>query len=74
MMKLKNLHNELKEEVKKPQVPTNIKTKLVIKLKDLLNVTEAYENSYEIKKNELDKFDTLKKFMHHFLNDLEKTT
>jgi len=73
-MKLKNLHNELKEEVKKPQVPTNIKTKLVIKLKDLLNVTEAYENSYEIKKNELDKFDTLKKFMHHFLNDLEKTT
>lgn len=70
-MKLRNLLEDL-EEVENEQPKGKIKDKLHAKLKDLFSVIEHYENSGEIRKSDVDKIDTFKKYVKHFIDEEDK--
>lgn len=67
-MKVRDLLQEV-EEIKHPQPKENLKDKLHMKLKDLFSVIEHYEESGEIKNSDLDKIDTFKKYVKHFIDE-----
>ena len=67
-MKVRALLQEV-EAIKNPQPKGNLKDKLHMKLKDLFSVIEHYEESGEIKNSDLDKVDTFKKYVKHFIDE-----
>ena len=69
-MKLRNLLEDLEEVNTQPK--GKIKDKLHAKLKDLFSVIEHYENSGEIRKSDVDKIDTFKKYVKHFIDEEDK--
>ena len=70
-MKIRDLLQEV-EEIKNPQLKGNLKDKLHMKLKDLFSVIEHYEESGEIKSSDLDKIDTFKKYVKHFIDEEDR--
>ncbi len=49
-----------------------MKEKIRYKLREILSMVEEFENSKEIKKDEIDQMDTLKKFVSHMAKEDEK--
>ena len=64
VMTIKNLCENVRELTN----PT-LKNKLYSQLKSLFYIIEQYENSKEIRKNEFDKIDTLKKYIKYFIDE-----
>jgi len=64
IMTIKNLCENVRELTNQ-----TIKVKLHSQLKSLFYIIEQYENSKEIRKNEFDKIDTLKKYIKHFIDE-----
>ena len=64
IMTIKNLCENVRELTNQ-----TIKVKLYSQLKSLFYIIEQYENSKEIRKNEFDKIDTLKKYIKHFIDE-----
>ena len=64
VMTIKNLCENVRELTNQ-----TLKTKLYSQLKSLFYIIEQYENSKEIRKNEFDKIDTLKKYIKHFIDE-----
>ncbi len=58
---------DLIEDIENP-IPTNIKDRMTIKLRELFEIVERYENSSEIQKSEIDKISTFK----HYLKGMEQ--
>lgn len=46
-----------------------MKEKIRYKLREILSMVEEFENSKEIKKDEIDQMDTLKKFVSHMVKE-----
>ena len=64
IMTIKNLCENVRELTNQ-----TLKVKLYSQLKSLFYIIEQYENSKEIRKNEFDKIDTLKKYIKHFIDE-----
>jgi len=59
-------------ELTTPSTKQPMKEKIRYKLREILSMVEEFENSKEIKKDEIDQMDTLKKFASHMVKDDEK--
>jgi len=70
-MKVKNLTEEI-EELKNPHSKVTLKDKLHSKMKDLFSVIEHYENSGEIKKDDMEKISTFREFLKHFIDEEDR--
>ncbi len=64
IMTIKNLCENVRELTN-----STLKSKLYSQLKSLFYIIEQYEDSKEIRKNEFDKIDTLKKYIKHFIDE-----
>ena len=70
-MKVRDLIEDI-EKVSNPQPKGKIKDKLHMKLRDLFSVIQHYEESGEIRKEDIDKIDTFKKYVQHFIKEEDR--
>lgn len=71
VMKIRDLCEEV-EEINNPKREIKLKDKLHSKLKDLFSVIEHYQESGEIKKENIDKVDIFKTYVKHFIDEQDK--